>query len=359
MESFVYNGLPTRAVFGSGTSAQLRAEIERTPRRRAFVVGTREQKSTIEAVAASIGPLAADTFAGAVMHTPTNVTNTALGLFRRCEADCTVAVGGGSAIGLGKAIALRTDTTQFVLPTTYAGSEMTPIIGETEGDLKTTQRTLKVLPEVAIYDVDLTLTLPPHLSAASGMNAIAHAVEALYAEDRNPIVSLMAEQAILALSRALPSIMSNPQDRVARSQALYGAWLCGICLGSVGMALHHKLCHVLGGTFNLPHAETHTVVLPHAFAFNARAVPEAGWAIQRALGGNDPARALSNLAASLKAPTSLRALGMPESGIEQAADLAVKNPYWNPRPLERQAIRDLIARAWAGEPPAPLGSSNR
>ncbi|MCK9909044.1 maleylacetate reductase [Microbacteriaceae bacterium K1510] len=357
METFVYNGLPTRVIFGSGTAERLRAEIERTPCRRALVIGTREQAASVEAVAASLGPLAAGTFAGATMHTPTEVTQSALERFRQCEADCTVAIGGGSAIGLGKAIALRTDAMQFVLPTTYAGSEMTPILGETENGLKTTQRTPKVQPEVAIYDVDLTLTLPVKLSATSGMNAIAHAVEALYAEDCNPIISVMAEQAIGALGRALPVIVSNPQDKPARSQALYGAWLCGMCLGSVGMALHHKLCHVLGGSFDLPHAETHTVVLPHAFAFNATAAPEAEQVVRRTLGGTDGARALFDLAVALKAPTSLRSLGMPESGIDRAADLAVKNPYWNPCPLERQAIRDLIARAWAGEPPPPLASS--
>lgn len=351
METFVYNGLPTRVIFGNGTAARLPAEIERTSCRRAFVVGTREQSSSVEAVAASLGPMAAGTFAGAAMHTPTDVTQAALERFRQCGADCTVAVGGGSAIGLGKAIALRTDAMQFALPTTYAGSEMTPILGETENGVKTTQRTPKVLPEVAIYDVDLTLTLPAGLSATSGMNAIAHAVEALYAEDRNPIVSVMAEQAIGALGRALPAIVSDPHNRPARSDALYGAWLCGMCLGSVGMALHHKLCHVLGGSFDLPHAETHTIVLPHAFAFNAAAAPAAEQTIRRALGGNNGARALFDLTVALKAPTSLRSLGMPESGIERAADLAVKNPYWNPRPLERRAIRDLIARAWAGDPP--------
>lgn len=353
MESFVYSGLPTRVVFGSGTAAKLKSEIERTPCRRAFLVGGPQQVSTVAAIAASLGDLAAGSFTGAAMHTPTDVTQTALERFRACAADCTVAVGGGSAIGLGKAIALRTDAMQFVLPTTYAGSEMTPILGETENGLKTTQRTDKVLPEVTIYDVDLTLTLPVALSVTSGMNAIAHAVEALYAQDRNPITSVMAEQAIAAIGRALPSIVADPHDRNARADALYGAWLCGMCLGSVGMALHHKLCHVLGGSFNLPHAETHTVVLPHALAYNAAAAPAADAIVARALNDNDGASALFNLARSLGAPTSLCSLGMPETDIERAADIAMKNPYWNPRPLEREAIRALIARAWAGKPPSP------
>ena len=186
------------------------------------------------------------------MHTPVDATEKALAVVRERAADALVAVGGGSTTGLGKAIALRTDLPQIVLPTTYAGSEMTPILGETSGGAKTTQRSPKVLPEVVIYDVDLTLGLPPAVSATSGMNAIAHAVEALYAKDRNPVISMMAEEGISALARSLPRISADPHDREARSGALYGAWLCGTCLGAVGMALHHKLCHVLGGMFDLP-----------------------------------------------------------------------------------------------------------
>jgi alcohol dehydrogenase class IV len=298
-----------------------------------------------------LGERAAGIFAGAVMHTPVEVSERATAIARESGADCTVALGGGSTIGLGKAIALRTDLPQICIPTTYAGSEMTPIIGQTEGGLKTTQRTDKVLPETVIYDVDLTLTLPPALSATSGINAIAHAVEALYAQDRNPVISLMAEEGVRALALALPVITRNPTDKDARADALYGAWLCGTCLGAVGMALHHKLCHVLGGTFNLPHAETHTIVLPHALAYNAAAAPEAVAALARALGGSDPATRLFELAGQLRAPRALREIGMPQDGIERASDLALKNPYWNPRPLEREGIRTLIARAWAGEPP--------
>jgi len=351
MQSFIYNGLPARVLFGSGTRHQLKSEIERAGCRRALVLGTPEQKASAEELAASLGGLAAGVFAGAAMHTPVEVTERALRQVQEIDADCTVAVGGGSTTGLGKAIALRTDLPQFVIPTTYAGSEMTPIIGETKDGAKTTQRNLKVLPEVVIYDVELTLTLPARLSATSGMNAIAHAVEALYAQDRNPIMTLMAEEAIRALGRALPVIVADPQNVEARSDALYGAWLCGICLGSVGMALHHKLCHVLGGSFDLPHAETHTVVLPHAFAYNAAAASDAAERIARVLGGRGAALALFDLSGKLGAPRSLKELGMPEDGIEKAADIAAKNPYWNPRPIERNAIRDLIARAWAGEEP--------
>jgi maleylacetate reductase len=352
MREFVYEALPTRVIFGTGTVAKVKEEVKRLGVARALVLATPEQKRQAKDVAASLSELAAGIFTSAAMHTPVEVTEKALAAAHDGRADGLVAIGGGSTIGLGKAIALRTDLPQVVVPTTYAGSEMTPIIGQTEGGVKTTQRTLKVLPEVVIYDVDLTLSLPPELSATSGMNAIAHAVEALYARDRNPIVSLMAEEGIAALARSLPRIVAESRDREARADALYGAWLCGICLGAVGMALHHKLCHTLGGSFDLPHAQTHTVVLPHAVAYNTLAAPEAMARVARALGVADAARGLFDLSGRLGAKRALKDFGMPERSIDRAADLAVENPYWNPRPVERDAICQLITRAWAGEPPA-------
>ena len=316
MQSFVYNALPGRVIFGSGTVSSLESEIQRAGCTRALLLSTPEQAAALKDIAASIGALAAATFTDAAMHTPTDVTERALRAARGCDADCTIAFGGGSSTGLGKAIALRTDLIQIV-----------------------------------IYDVDFSLTLPPRLTVTSGTNAIAHAVEALYAQDRNPVISMMAEQAIAAMGRALPAIVADPKNREARADALYGAWLCGLCLGSVGMALHHKLCHVVGGSFNLPHADTHTVILPYAMAYNAKAAPEADQAVARALGGRDSTSALVDLATKLGSPNSLKSLGMAESDIDRAADLAVQNPYWNQRPIERAPILQLIADAWAGNPP--------
>lgn len=351
MYSFVYNALPSRVIFGSGTISMLKSEVERAGCRRAFLLSTPEQAESLHRIAASLGPLAAGIFTQAAMHTPADVTENAARQAQECGADCTVSFGGGSSTGLGKAIALRTDLTQIAVPTTYAGSEVTPIIGETKDGVKVTQRSLKVLPEIVIYDVYFTLTLPRRLSVTSGTNAIAHAVEALYAQDRNPVISMIAEQAIAAMGHALPAIVADPQNRDARAQALYGAWLCGMCLGSVGMALHHKLCHVIGGAFDLPHADTHTVILPYALSYNAGAAPEADAAVARALGGRNGTSALVALAAKLGSPRSLKSLGMPQAGIARAADLAVQHPYWNPRPIERDAVEALIAAAWAGDPP--------
>lgn len=352
MDAFVYNGLPARVVFGFGTLAQLPAEVDRLGLKRAVVLATPHQKADAERIAAGLGGRVAGVFAEAAMHTPVEVTDRAMEAVTAMGADGLVAVGGGSTTGLAKAIALRTDLPQIVAPTTYAGSEMTPILGETKAGVKTTIRSEKVLPETVIYDVELTMTLPAGLTATSGLNAIAHAVEALYAQDRNPIISLMAEEGIAALARALPVLAQDLKDLAARSDALYGAWLCGACLGSVGMALHHKLCHVLGGSFDLPHAETHAVVLPHAVGYNAKAAPEAMARIARALGADNAAQGLHHLALQLGAPTALRDLGMPEAGIDKAADIALSNPYWNPAPLEREDIRGLIGRAWRGDAPA-------
>lgn len=355
-QPFVHQPLPTRVIFGTGTLAQLGAELERIGSRRALVLSTPGRaEAQARAIAASLGERSAGVFAGAVMHTPVEVTESALDVVRERAADAFVAFGGGSVTGLGKALALRTDLPQIVLPTTYAGSEMTPVLGEVAAGTKTTRKDPRIQPEIVIYDVELTLSLPAGVSATSGMNAIAHAVEALYAWERSPLTSLMAEQGIASLAETLPRIIDRPQDREARAGALYGAWLCGSCLGMVGMALHHKLCHVLGGTFNLPHAETHTIVLPHAAAYNTPAAGSAMARAARALGTADAACGLYDLAGRLGATQALRDLGMPESGIEEAVRRTMADPYWNPRPLEAEALRELLARAWHGKRPSLAG----
>lgn len=352
MDGFTYTANPGRVLFGSGTIARLPEEMERLGLRRALVITAADRHASVLEM---IGDQVAATFTDAAMHTPTHVTDAAMALVVAHGVDGVVAIGGGSAIGLGKAIALRTDLPQVAIPTTYAGSEMTPILGETKDGAKVTQSGPRILPEAVIYDVDLTLTLPPSYAATSGMNAMAHAVEALYARDANPVMSLLAIEAITTLARALPLIVADPSDREARSAALYGAWLCGACLGAVGMALHHKLCHTLGGSFNLPHAETHAVVLPHALAYTLPATPEVARRLRLALETDDPALALYDLNARLGAPTSLAQLGMTEDALDDAADRALANPYWNPRPLERPGIRSLIGRAWAGAAPLAAG----
>ena len=349
---FTYNSQQYRVVFGAGSAARLNEEVERLGIRRVLVLTTREQRDQGARLGAHLGSRFAELFSDARMHTPVEVTEAAIAVVQALDIDGFVAIGGGSTIGLGKALSLRTGLPHIAMPTTYAGSEMTPILGQTRHGVKTTQRSQDLIPDTVIYDVELTLGLPPRVSAASGMNAIAHAVEALYAENANPLTSLMAEEGIAALARALPRIIVTPSDGAARHDALYGAWLCGTCLGAVGMALHHKLCHVLGGSFDLPHAETHAIVLPHATAYNAVAAPEAMVRIARALGASDAARGLHELARRLGLPKTLAEIGMPESGIDRAADMAVHNAYANPRPVDRTSVRELIAAAYRGDAPS-------
>lgn len=352
MPSFVYNGMPGRVVFGIGALDRLAEEVATIGAAKALVISTPEQRATAEDVAARLGDRSAGIYDQAVMHVPIETAAAAREKARDLGADCCVAVGGGSTIGLGKAIALAFDLPIVAVPTTYAGSEMTPIWGLTEAGVKRTGRDIKVLPRTVIYDPSLTVSLPPAISAASGMNAMAHCMEALYAEDANPVISLMAEEGIRALGQALPAVVKAPDDLEARGDALYGSWLAGASLGSVGMALHHKLCHALGGSFNLPHAQTHTIVLPHAAAFNRNAAPDAMARIAAALGVDDAPAGLFDLAVAIGAPTALSDIGMQESDLDRAADLATQNPYYNPRPVTRDAIRALLDDAYHGRRPA-------
>ncbi|MGQ5638852.1 MULTISPECIES: maleylacetate reductase [unclassified Streptomyces] len=360
MKTFVHRGQITKVVFGSGTRSRVPEEVDALGSRRVLVLCTPAQVELAAQTSDQLGAAAAGTFGEAVPHTPVEVTEKAVAYAGSVGADTVLAIGGGSAICLGKAIAARTGLPQLALPTTYAGAEMTPILGETEGRRKTTRRLPQVLLKTVVYDVDLTLTLPLTVSMVSGVNAMAHAVEALYAQDRDPVSFLMAGEALDALARSLPVIAQCPDDSEARSDALYGAWLAGTCLGTVGMALHHKVCHVLGGTFGLPHAETHAVVLPHVVAYNGPAAPEAMARIVQALAGDDAAGGLFDFTGRLGVPRALRDLGLAESGIEQATELIVRDGYWNPRPVDRTAVRTLLTRAWAGEPPwTPSGSEHR
>ncbi len=352
---FIHTSHAQRVVFGAGSLQQLAQEIETLGAKVALVLSTPAQRDQAERVADLLGARAAGIFDRAVMHVPIETAREAREVARTLGADCAVAIGGGSTIGLGKAIALDSGLPILAIPTTYAGSEMTPIYGITEGARKTTGKDARVLPRTVIYDPELTLGLPPSMSITSGINAIAHAAEGLYARDISPVMRIMAREGIAALSRALPAIGRQPTDAEARSAAFYGSWMCGSVLGHVGMALHHKLCHTLGGTFNLPHAETHTVVLPHALAYNAAAAPEAMRITAEALGvtdGRSAARALFDLARDNGAPTSLQAIGMRAADLDLACDLALQNEYPNPRPLEKAAIRALLQAAWDGTPPA-------
>ncbi len=349
---FVYQALPMRVTFGAGRAAHIAAELDHLGLGRVLVLCTPGQQSTARIVADGLGNRCAGMFPGAVMHVPVEVADQACRIAADLDADGCVAVGGGSTVGLGKAVALRYGLPIVAVPTTYAGSEMTPVWGVTEAGVKRTGRDRLVLPSSVVYDPDLTLSLPLGLSVASGLNAVAHAAEALYAPDVSPIVALMAEEGARSMVTALPRIAAAPADPAARADALRGAWLCGAVLGATTMSLHHKLCHVLGGTFNLPHAQVHTVILPHALAFTLPSAPAAADALGRALGAaQDVPGALQALAADLGAQTALASLGMPADGVPEVVRQVLATPYASPRPVTADAVRALLERAMIGAPP--------
>jgi maleylacetate reductase len=350
---FTYAAAPQRVVFAPGAHVRLAAEVAALGRRRALVLTTPEQAAAGDDLARSLGEASAGVFPGARMHTPVDVTERALAVLQESAADCLVATGGGSTIGLSKALALRTGLPQVVIPTSFAGSEATPILGQTVGAKKTTLTDPRVRPAVSLSDVTLVRSLPKPLIVSSGMNALAHAVEGLYARDRNPISSLMALEGIRALVSALPRLTGGAPDDADWGEALYGAWLCGAVLGQVGMALHHKLCHALGGGFNLPHADTHAVILPHAVAYTEPAATDLLRPVADIFGTATAHAGLTRFARRIGAPASLAALGLTAADLPRAVDLSTANPYWNPRPVERDAVAALIARAFAGDPAQP------
>jgi maleylacetate reductase len=350
-EAFSARSAAVRVRFGAGVRKTLAEELEMLGAARALILTTPHQAALAEEFSAYSKGRVVGSFTKAAMHTPVAISEEATAHALALNADVVVSVGGGSTTGLGKAIALRSDLPQIVVPTTYAGSEATGILGQTENGVKTTLTSAKVQPEVILYDAELVASLPVAMTVTSALNAMAHAAEGLYARDRSPLSSLMAVEGLRAFRDALPKVMAAPTDLAARGETLYGAWLCGTVLGQVGMALHHKLCHSLGGSFDLPHAETHAVILPHAIAFNAQAVPELLAPVAELFGG-DAGQGLWDFAQGAGAPMALRDLGLKEGDLDRAADLASANPYWNPRPVTRDGIRQLLQAAWSGQRPA-------
>jgi maleylacetate reductase len=350
---FAYDAIGGRVVFGAGARRRLPAELDALGARRVLLVASPDE----DALAAELSGLAGDRIAGrfrdVVQHVPVPAAEAARAQARELGADTVLTVGGGSATGFGKAVALAVDVRVVAVPTTYAGSEMTTIWGLTDGDRKTTGKDARVKPGLVVYDPELTVTLPPAIAGPSGMNALAHCVEALYGPGANPVVSLMALEGIRALHRSLPAVCARPDDLAARSEALYGAYLAGIALASGGTALHHRACHVLGGMFGLDHGSMNAVVLGHALAYNAPAVPEVMAEIEAALGtgaGGAPGT-LHDLAAAIGAPTSLAGIGMPEDGLDAAAERVAAEAAGNVRPIDAAAARRLLEDAYAGRRP--------
>lgn len=337
--------------FGAGLRHRAREFATDAGCKRILVLTTPDQSDLGLEVAETLGPMAAGVFCKAAMHTPTAITEEALAHLAEARADSVLAAGGGSTIGLGKALDLRAGVIQIALPTTYAGSECTPILGQTQDGIKTTMSDPKLRPDVVLYDPELVATLPVAMTVTSALNAMAHAVEGLYAKDRTDATTALALDGLASFQRALPEVIGAPAAISARQATQEGAWACGTVLGQVGMALHHKLCHTLGGALNLPHAETHAIILPHATAYNRPAAAAELAPLARMFGHDDPAMGLWEFARSLGAPMALKDLGVAEADLDRIAELATTNPYWNPREITNDGIRALLGRAWEGAAP--------
>ncbi len=356
MEPFARDVLPGRVVFGAGVArTALAGEVARLGVSRLLLIPSGSEQSAARELFAPLADRIAGTFTGVRPHVPVEVADAARKQAAAVGADAVLSLGGGSATGTAKAVALTTGLPVIAVPTTYAGSEVTPVWGLTEGDRKTTGVDARVLPRLVIYDPELTASLPGPVSAASGLNAMAHAVEAFWAPGRNPVTSLTAAEAIRVLATALPAVLRDGADTGARGDLLYGAYLAGTAFAVTGSGLHHKICHILGGRYDLPHAQTHAIMLPYVLAFNAPGAPDAARQIGQALAGGglaggDPAAALQRLAGQLGLPRGLREIGFGEEQIAEAARLIEPAvPADNPVPADAAALQALLRRAWAGD----------
>lgn len=348
---FVYERLAGRVVFGAGSIERLGDEADRLEAHRVVIVGSRSAGGAVEAAGRLLGSRVAAVVPRARKHVPEEDARAVRSLAAGHDADCVVAIGGGSAIGLAKAAVLEHDAAIVAVPTTYSGSEMTPIYGITAGARKRTGRSARVRPSVVIYDPELTTGLPARVSAASAMNALAHCIEALYAPAADPVARLLAREGLKVLVESMPAVVASPGDVSARGRALYGAFLAGSALESTTMGLHHRICHVLGGTFGLPHAGANSAVLPHVVAYNAGAAPEAMAAIASVLDGADAARAVYDFARSVDAPAALRELGFDEACFEQATEIVSESIPAGPRSPDRIDVSAILRAAFDGRPP--------
>jgi maleylacetate reductase len=353
---FVHETLPQRVAFGSGeAAANLSREIGSLGATRVMLIAAKAEADLADTVTADI-PVALR-HDDVVMHVPVEVAERARAAAASGDVDVLVSVGGGSTTGLAKAIALTTGLPIIAVPTTYAGSEATPVWGLTEGAKKTTGTDKRVLPRVVVYDAALTMSLPVDMSVASGLNALAHCVDSMWAPNADPINAAFAAEGIRSLAAGLPKVVADPMDLDGREHALYAAYLSATAFASAGSGLHHKICHVLGGKYNLPHAQTHATVLPYVLAFNGPAAPDAERRIAGAFprDGAGAASALDGLVAlkqELNAPHALADYGFAEESIPEAAQAILPSvPPSNPRPVSAEDLRALLLAAWSGVDP--------
>jgi maleylacetate reductase len=358
MNPFTYDQPQARVVFGPGRLADVGGEVERLGGRKVMLISDWAAAAAASAVSGQLSSRLALAWDEVAQHVPVELAERARSAASDHSIDCLVCIGGGSSTGLAKAIALSHAVPIVAVPTTYAGSEQTPIYGLTGGRRKETGKNAIVQPKTVVYDPELTVGLPPHVTGPSAFNALAHSVESLYAQGHNPITSALALEGVRAIHDSLPTVMASPGDVAARGTLLYGAYLSGVALGTTASGLHHKLCHVLGGRFNLVHADAHSVILPHAIAFNAPALPDEMARLAAALGvpGGNPASALWDLAVASNVPTRLADLQgvdglLKREDLPGAARAAAEEITVNPRPVDEADLLGILERAYEGARP--------
>jgi maleylacetate reductase len=359
MRPFTFDQLPSRIVFAPAALDQVGSEVERLGSAHVMLINDGMTEAAADVVDGQLGARVALRWNEVAQHVPVELAERARAAATQHGIDAVVTIGGGSSTGLAKALALSHRVPIVAVPTTYAGSEQTTIYGLTGGQHKQTGKDPVVLPRVVVYDPELTLGLPASVTGASAFNALAHSVEALWAPGNNPITSALALEGVRAIATSLPGVMADPGNVDGRGDLLYGAALSGMALGATAAGLHHKLCHVLGGRFDLVHADAHSVVLPHALAFNAPVLPEEMRRLAEALGvpGHDPAGALWDLAIASNVPTRLSDLSGSDGPLQReqlagAADVAAVEITVNPRPFDRDDLLGILERAFDGDRPA-------
>ena len=344
--AFEYETLPSSVVFGTGRLTELGAVLERFGITRALLIDGLQGSAIVARTCEVMGTSHLATIHDVRPHVPVVDADSARARARELRADGIVALGGGSAIGLAKAIALTDGLPIVAIPTTYAGSEMTPIWGMTSEERKRTGRDPRVLPKVVIYDPELTYSLPPAATAASGMNAVAHCVEGLWTAQATPASDAFAAEGLRLLAVGLPGAVAEPGSSLARATALRGAWLAGATLANAGTGTHHRLCHVLGG-FGLPHAEVHTALLPEVTALLLPAAGHAETRIAGALGAPDAVAGLRELISRLGPTPQLDSMGLTAAQAREAAELAAASAPAHPRPVTSEELLDVLLAAGA------------
>lgn len=354
---FSHTTLGQRVLFGAGQAAShLAEEVQRLNAQRIMLIASASKRDLVQRVAAEIDVVV--NYDNVVMHVPIEVAQDARHVARENAIDLLVCVGGGSTTGLAKAIALETRLPIIAVPTTYSGSEATNVWGLTEAARKTTGIDNVVLPTTVIYDAELTISLPVELSVASGLNGMAHCIDAMWGPHANPINQTLAGEGISALATGLPAIAKDPRDLSGREQLLYGAYLSAVAFTSAGSGMHHKICHVLGGTYNLPHAQTHATVLAYVLAFNMDSAPDARDRIAKALGAEDALEGLQRIRTQLEAPAKLADYGFTADNIAEAVEIILPVvPASNPRPVTTENLTALLQAALVGDDPIVLRRS--